>query len=71
MVETEVVVKKPGSSLGFVIPKEIVEKEHIKENDIIKINIQKVHTAREIWGLVPDWKIDTQKAKDEARKGWD
>lgn len=71
MAEVEVTAKKWGSSIGVIIPKEIVEKEGIKENEKIRIEIKKAHTAREVWGLFADLKINAQKAKDEMRKGWD
>lgn len=71
MTEAIAVAKKWGSSIGVVIPKEIVEREHIKENDEVKFEVKKAHTAKEIWGLFPDIKVDAQKAKDEMRKGWD
>lgn len=71
MAEVEVVARKWGSSIGVVIPNYVVEKEHIEENEKIKIEIKKAPTAREIWGLFPKLKIDAQKAKEEMRKGWD
>ena len=67
----DVVAKKWGSSIGIVIPKEIVEKEHIKENQKLTIDIKKPHILREIYGSLKGWKIDSQKAKDEMRKGWE
>jgi len=72
MTEVEAVAKKWGSSLGIVIPKNIVEQEHIVENEKVKIEIKKAHTAREVWGLLPHgWKKTTQELKDEARAGWE
>lgn len=71
MTEAEVTAKQWGSSLGVVIPKRIVEKEHIKENEKIIIEVKKAHTAREVYGLIPKgWKTSTQELKDEARKAW-
>ena len=32
--------------------------------------MNKTHKAKEFLGLLKDWKNDTQKIKDEARKGW-
>ncbi|MEK6886776.1 MAG: hypothetical protein AABW88_03010 [Nanoarchaeota archaeon] len=71
MTEVEVVTKEWGSSIGVIIPKSVVNKEHIKKNEKIIMSFKKVHTAREIWGMLSGWKIDTQKAKDEMRRGWD
>ena len=71
MAEIEVVARKWGSSLGVIIPKSIVEKDHLKASDTVTIEIKKSVCGKEIWGLFPFLKIDTQKAKDEMRKGWD
>ena len=40
MVETQVRTKKYGSSIGFIIPKEIVDKLDIKPNETILIDIK-------------------------------
>ena len=62
--------KKWGSSLGVVIPKIVVEKEHISEGEEIVITIKKQHLAKEFFGILSDWKKSAQKLKDEAREGW-
>ena len=71
MAEIEVITKKWGSSLGVVIPKNIVEKEHIKEREKLKIEIKKMHKVKDIFGMLKGLRINAQKAKDEMRKGWD
>ena len=70
MAEVELLVKKWGNSLGIILPKELVEEEHIKQNDKIKVEVKKRPKGKDVWGLVPGWKIDAQKAKDEVRKMW-
>ena len=40
MVECEVKTKKVGSSIGFVIPKEIVKELGIKPNEVIIIKLK-------------------------------
>ena len=72
MTEVEVVAKRWGSSLGVIIPKQIVDDEHISENQKIVIEIKRNITVNDIWGLIPDgWKISTQELKFVARKGWE
>lgn len=71
MTEAIAVAKRWGSSIGIVIPKDIVEKEHIREHDKVRLTIAKARTARRIWGLLPGLRTDAQKAKDDMRKGWD
>lgn len=69
---TEVITKKWGNSIGVVLPKELVEKQHIKENQKIIINIFKEADLSDIFGSVKGkLKMGGQKLKDLARDGWD
>jgi antitoxin component of MazEF toxin-antitoxin module len=71
MDEIECITKKWGSSLGIVIPNEIVKKERIKPNERIRVIVKKVVLAKDIWGLAPFKKKESaQKIKDMLRKGW-
>ena len=70
MVETEVKTRKWGSSIGVVLPKEIVDEIGIKPDEKITIDIKKKRLAKEFFGLLKDWKRPTQEIKDEARPGW-
>lgn len=69
-MEVECVAKKWGSSLGIVIPKDIVKKEHISENETIIVEIKKKHLAKEFFGVLADWKRPTKEIKEEMKKGW-
>jgi len=40
-MQVEVITRKWGNSIGVTLPKEIVEKEKIKPNDKIAIDIRK------------------------------
>ena len=71
MVETEVRTRKWGSSIGVVLPKELVDEIGIKPNEKIRIDVKKGIKAKEFFGLLKDWKRPTQEIKNEARKGWD
>ncbi|MBI4918300.1 AbrB/MazE/SpoVT family DNA-binding domain-containing protein [archaeon] len=63
--------KKWGSSLGVIIPKEIVDKEHIRRDQKVRIQIDATLLAKDLWNLGPIKKTEsTQKIKDELRKGW-
>ena len=71
MVEVECITKKWGSSIGVILPKDIIEKEHIAANEKIFLDIKKKHKAKEFFGLlVGEWKKPAQELKDEMRKGW-
>ena len=67
---TKAQLKSWGSSLGVVVPKEVVKAEHLKEVDEITIEIHRKSSIREIFGSMPNLKIDAQKMKDEIRKEW-
>lgn len=71
MTEAECVTKKWGSSIGIVIPKEVVQKEKIKPNEKICIVIKKVPKAKDIWNLGPLRRTEpTQEIVNELKKGW-
>ena len=71
MVETEVKTRKWGSSIGVVIPKEVVDEAGIKPNEKIVIEIKKRPLAKEFFGKFPNWGKSTQELKDEMRAGWE
>ncbi len=63
-------VNKWGNSLGIVIPKEIVDKEGIKENEKVRFLIVKDsrNVLKETFGLFKGkLKKPTQQIKDELR----
>lgn len=69
---TEVMTKKWGNSIGVVLPRELVEKQHIKENQKIIINVVREADLSDIFGSVKGkLKMSGQKLKDLAKEGWD
>jgi len=70
-METECTAKRWGSSLGIVIPKEVVEREHISENEKIIVDFKKKHLAKEFFGLLRTWKRPTEEIKEEMKHGWE
>lgn len=70
MAEIEAKTRKIGGSVGIILPKSIVEKEGIKPNQTIRVEIKRQVKVKDVFGMFPNWKPDTQKLKDEARKGW-
>lgn len=66
---TELIVKKWGNSMGVILPKELVEKEKLKENDKIVVEVVKKADLRDIFGSLK-LKMSGQEFKDLARKGW-
>ena len=45
-------VRKVGTSLGVLIPKEVIEIEKIKEGQEIQLNILKKRKLEEVWKLI-------------------
>lgn len=70
MVEVIVTARKWGNSIGATFPAEAVEKEKIKPNDKLIVDVRKVVPIKELFGLAK-FKRSTQEIKDELRKGWD
>ncbi|MBS3114153.1 AbrB/MazE/SpoVT family DNA-binding domain-containing protein [Candidatus Woesearchaeota archaeon] len=70
MVEIETKTRKWGSSIGVVLPKEVVDEIGIKPNEKIVIDIKKRPLAKEFFGKFPHWGKSTQEIKDEMREGW-
>jgi len=68
--QTKVRIKTWGNSFGVVIPKEIVVRENLQENDEITITFSKKNTLQGFFGQGKGKRIDTQKLKDELRKEW-
>lgn len=65
----EVVVKRWGNSMGVVLPKEVVEKEDLKENQRVLIEVVKEADLTDIFGTLKR-KMSGQEFKDMVRQGW-
>lgn len=63
-------VRKWGNSFGIVIPSEVLKQMPLNEGEEVVITIKSNNDISDIFGSLEDWKIDTQKLKDELRKGW-
>ena len=68
-MEVEAIAKKWGSSIGFIVPREVVEKEKIKPNSRVKFEIIKVTDISDTFGKLKR-KVSGQEFKDRARAGW-
>lgn len=69
-MEVEAIARKWGSSIGFIVPKEIIEKEKIRPNSKVLFEIIKVTDISDTFGKLKR-KASGQKFKDSARKGWE
>ncbi len=67
-MEYETITRKWGNSLGITLPRDIVEKENIKENEKLSILIlKKSRTLSDTFGIIKT-KKSAQKIKDELKK---
>ncbi len=75
METKDIKVKKWGNSFGIIIPKDIVEKQKIKEGIIIRVNIQVKNKTKvkDIFGIMKGkLKRDTDEVFREIDKDfWD
>ena len=71
MAAAEAKVKAWGNSIGVIIPRGIVDEERIEAGDDIVIEVRKKKKLKDLFGTLREWKIDSQKMKDELRKGWE
>ncbi len=68
MIECQTIARKWGNSLGVILPRELIEKEDIKENEKIKIIILKQEPLKKTFGIFKGKiKKTAQQLKDEMR----
>ena len=69
MIELKTKLRRWGNSFGIVVPISAVEKERASEGDEITIIMRKDKPElKRLFGALKNWKIDSQKFKDEIRK---
>lgn len=66
----EVNLKKWGNSFGIILPKELIIKENLKENNPILIEIVKKADLSDVFGSLVKKKISGQEFKTMVKKGW-
>ena len=73
MIECEAIVKKWGNSVGVIIPKDVAEKNGIKENSRVRFAIlDNTKAVSKTFGMLQQWKEPTDKIIREMRKeSWD
>ena len=67
----KVEIKRWGNSMGLILPRRLVEKESLEENDKIVIEIVKEADLSDIFGTIKKRKMSGQEFKDMVRKGWE
>ena len=70
-LKVKVKAKQWGSSLGFIIPSEIVKEQRIKEGDELEVEVQKMTDLTKLFGKYKrPADMTAQQIKDELRAGW-
>ena len=71
-MEVKAITRKWGNSIAVVIPREIVDRQRIGEDEEIIITVQKKRPkAGVLFGFLKGKsKMTAQEMKDEARRGW-
>jgi len=66
----QVNLKKWGNSFGVILPKELIDKEELKENSSILIEIVKKADLSDVFGSITNKKVSGQEFKKMIKKGW-
>ena len=69
MTRTRARVRQWGSSLGIVVPRNVVKELRLEAGREVVIDIDPAG-IEEAFGSLKDWTVDPQKLKDELRRGW-
>jgi antitoxin component of MazEF toxin-antitoxin module len=69
MITSKSRVKRWGNSFGVLIPKEMVEKEGLKEGEEVGVSVVKTSDIKHLFGKYPF--RDLQKQKEKMKEGWD
>ena len=67
-MEIETTTRKWGNSLGIRLPRDFVKSKNLKENEKIRVDIIVGSDLSDVFGVLKDWKVDSQKIKDKLRK---
>ncbi len=62
-------LKRWGNSFGIIVPKEVVEREGLKEGEEVEISLRKAYDVSRLFGKYRFGNL--QKEKEEMRKGWE
>lgn len=73
MIQCESIARKWGNSIGLTLPKEIVKKIRLKENDKVSfVILENDSPVQATFGILKGWKKPTKRILEEMRVGsWD
>ena len=67
----EVKIRKWGNSFGVILPKDILDRKGLKEDDGIVIEIVKEVDLSHVFGSIKKRKLSGQEFKDLVKEGWE
>ncbi len=72
-MEVETILKQWGNSLGIIIPKKEIKIHNLRKNEKVIININKQHftKVKDLYGMFPQLKDNTEKAMKQINKELD
>jgi antitoxin component of MazEF toxin-antitoxin module len=62
-------LKRWGNSFGVVLPKDIVEKEGLREGEEVEISVRRASDIKRLFGKYPFENLQLQ--KERMRRGWE
>lgn len=69
MIEIKTKLRRWGNSFGVVVPLNKINSENFGEGEVVKVFLTKEkNDLKNVFGVLKDWKIDSQKFKDKIRK---
>ncbi|MBS3171754.1 hypothetical protein J4449_04040 [Candidatus Woesearchaeota archaeon] len=68
-METITKARKIGGSIAVIVPEEVVKKENIKPNDMVKIDIVREDDLSFLWGKLKSIKMSTQEIMEIIDEG--
>ncbi|HXW37307.1 MAG TPA: AbrB/MazE/SpoVT family DNA-binding domain-containing protein [Nitrososphaerales archaeon] len=68
-MQTKSKLKKWGNSYGVIVPKEVVEREGLREGEIVEISVRKSTDVVRLFGRYAF--EDLQAQKETMKRGWD
>lgn len=61
-------LRRWGNSFGIVVPVETLQQKNLSEGEEVIVEIEKKNSMNKIFGSLKNWKINSQKVKDEIRE---
>ena len=69
-MEFKTKARKWGSSVGIVLPKEVVDEIGIKPDESVTIDIKKKLMVKDVFGILPHRKRSTDEIIKDIKQGW-